>query len=467
MSKAKAKPRVAAQPQPANPAIVDASVFNPLPVGARDLLPAAARRRRALTSTLLAGFERWGYREVTPPLIEYFEVLGRGLGPEDRERCVRFIEAGTGGLVALRSDVTPQIARMVAQRVGGTVAPDDGLRLCYAATLVRLPSGRHDRAELHQVGVEYVGDASPTADAELVGLADQLLITLGSSDHRFDLSHSAVVRDALAFLALAPKVERELRDRLARKDRDGLAEVLARVGVGARAARVFASLADLHGPPALLASARTRLREIGAGAAVDRLAEVVRAIELEHPRSAPRVLVDLGEARGFDYYTGVRLRVWAPGVGGPIVRGGRYDDLVARYGAALPATGLAFDLDALEQALATAGAAIDGAEQASARLVVTAGARVRKDLAAGLRSAAVREAADARRRGLRAWIDREPKLEQAQRSAERHRVERLTWLFVAGRGAAAEIIRQRWRRGAKGWRQESETTMSKQGKDPS
>jgi ATP phosphoribosyltransferase regulatory subunit len=65
-------------------AIIDASVFNPLPIGARDLLPNEARRRRALTGSLLASFERWGYREVVPPLLEYDEVLGRGLGSDER-----------------------------------------------------------------------------------------------------------------------------------------------------------------------------------------------------------------------------------------------------------------------------------------------------------------------------------------------------------------------------------------------
>ncbi|WP_052553162.1 ATP phosphoribosyltransferase regulatory subunit, partial [Enhygromyxa salina] len=364
MSRDEAKPR-----RPAEPATVDTSVFSPLPIGARDLLPIAARRRRALTNELLVWFERWGYREIVPPLIEYFEVLGRGLGAEDRERCVRFIEAGTGGVVALRSDVTPQIARVVAQRVGGAVAAGDSMRLCYAATLVRLPNGRDDRAELHQVGVEYLGDGSESADAELIGLADASLLALGSSAHRFDLSHAAVVRDALAFLGLSPTIERELRDHLARKDLDGLTRVLERAGVDRASTQAFASLADSYGPPALLAAARKRLRSIGAGEAIDQLREVVAAIEREHPSCAARVLVDLGEVRGFDYYTGLRLRVWAPGVGSPIVRGGRYDDLVSRYGAALPAVGLAFDLDALEDALAAADIQVAGAELSAARLI--------------------------------------------------------------------------------------------------
>lgn len=452
-------------------AIIDASVFNPLPIGARDLLPSEARRRRVLTGSLLASFERWGYREVVPPLLEYDEVLGRGLGADERERCVRFIEAGTGQLVALRSDVTPQIARMVAQRVGGSVMADDAMRLCYAATLVRLPSGRHDRAELHQVGIEYVGDSEPTADAELIGLADAALVELGLREHRFDLSHTGVVRDALARLlegrGMASTIEHEILDHLARKDRDGLAQLLDELGIEQATARAFTSLADLHGPPQLLREAAGVAEQLGAGAALERLTEVVDAVEREYPDTHARLLVDLGEVRGFDYYTGVRLRVWAPGVGGPVVRGGRYDDLVGRYGAGLPATGLALDLDALDQALCAAhgGQRAIGAAPQPAWMVATCARSVSRDLQAALRAAAVREAGAARERGMRSWIEREPDLEHAKRLAERRGAERLTWIAIESRehhhgGPAEALIVRRFDHEAGGWHEDSEATMS-------
>jgi ATP phosphoribosyltransferase regulatory subunit len=434
--------------------VVDASVFNPLPIGARDLLPAEAWRRRALTGSLLASFERWGYREVVPPLLEYDEVLGRGLSTEERARCVRFIEAGTGQLVALRSDVTPQIARMVAQRVGGSVMADDAMRLCYAATLVRLPSGRHDRAELHQVGIEYVGDAEPTADAELIGLADAALVELGLVDHRFDLSHTGVVRAALDRLCVAPTIERELLDHLARKDRDGLASLLDGLGIATATARAFTSLAELHGRPQLLADAAGVVEQLGAGAALERLTEVVTVVEREYPDAHGRLLVDLGEVRGFGYYTGVRLRMWAPGVGGPVVRGGRYDALVGRYGAGLPATGLAFDLDALDQALCAARPGhVAGQRHADACMVATCTRPRDRELIAALRAAAVGEAGAARAKGLRSWIERELDLEQAQRLAERRGAERLSWIDIEHRGPTATPVVRRWHF-ADGWREE-------------
>jgi ATP phosphoribosyltransferase regulatory subunit len=433
------------------------AMFCPLPIGARDLLPTEARRRRALTDSLLGWFERWGYREVVPPLLEYDEVLGRGLSADERDRCVRFIEAGTGQLVALRSDVTPQIARMVAQRLGEGVGTQDAKRLCYAATLVRLPSGRHDRAELHQVGIEYLGDPTPTADAELLGLVDTALCGLGLRAHRFDLSHGGIVRAALARLldgrAAAPTIERELIAYLARKDRDSLARRLAELGAPAETAQAFASLADLHGPPQLVDEAAEIIERLGAGAALERLREVVDAVAREHPDTHARLLVDLGEVRGFDYYTGVRLRVWTPGVGSPIVRGGRYDDLVARYGVGLPATGLALELDALDQALCAAQLRVVGADPPAARMVATSARELGREALAALRAAAVGEATVAREAGLRAWIERELDLEQAQDLALRRGAEQLTWIDIEGR-TLAPIVR-RWQF-ADGWHEEPE-----------
>lgn len=419
-------------------------IFSPLPIGARDLLPTTTRRRRALTERVLAVFDRWGYREITPPLIEYFEVLGRGLGNDERERCVRFIEAGTGELVGLRSDVTPQIARMVAQRVGGTVEHGDELRLCYAATLVRLPKGRHDHAELHQLGVEYVGEPEPSADAELIGLADAALVELGLTDHRIDLAHTAIVRDALAFLGLAPAREAELRERLARKDREGLLRLLEHAEVAREASEAVASLCALHGPPALLDEARARLAKVGAGDAVERLRSIVAAVEREHPRAHARLILDLGEVRGFDYYTGMRVRVWAAGSAAPIARGGRYDHMLARYGADLPATGFALDLDALEEALVAAGLELGEERPSPGRLVALA----ERPADPELRVLAVEEVARARAERLRGWIETGLALDRALALAERRGCDRLTWLTS---GAPLE----RWRRIDRAWQRES------------
>ena len=144
-----------------------------LPRRPRDLRPPAARRRARLTGALLATLDRWGYDPVVTPAIEYFAVFGRWLAERDRQRCVRFIEAGTGELVTLRSDITPQIARLTELRLGERLAAGEVLRLCYAAEVVRLDDGAREhgaargQAEHHQVGAVLLGGDGPQGQAGL------------------------------------------------------------------------------------------------------------------------------------------------------------------------------------------------------------------------------------------------------------------------------------------------------------
>ncbi|MCA9711608.1 MAG: ATP phosphoribosyltransferase regulatory subunit, partial [Myxococcales bacterium] len=190
-----------------------------LPRGATDRLPAACRRRRALTEGLLSTFEAWGYEPVSTPALEYFEVLARGLSEADRRQCIRFIGTGSGELITLRADVTPQIARMVAQRWGAEMPADAVHRLSYAAEVLRQPSPAREQCEIHQVGIELLGDDDPSADAEVVALADASLRAVGLAEFRLDLAHTRVARGLLQALQLSPELEAEAHARLARKDR--------------------------------------------------------------------------------------------------------------------------------------------------------------------------------------------------------------------------------------------------------
>ncbi|MBA3819951.1 MAG: ATP phosphoribosyltransferase regulatory subunit, partial [Deltaproteobacteria bacterium] len=99
-----------------------------LPAGVRDFLPRAAARRRALAERALEVFEAWGYARLITPVFECADVLERGMGQGARAAAIRFVEPGSGEVVALRPDITPQIARVVATRMADVPGP---LRLCY------------------------------------------------------------------------------------------------------------------------------------------------------------------------------------------------------------------------------------------------------------------------------------------------------------------------------------------------
>src|SRR3984957_19003451 len=158
---------------PMPPAPLPRSLDHPLPAGMRDLLPDEAALRRALAHSVLDRFALHGYALVTLPVFEFAEVLERGLGMLDPGDVLRFVEPESGEVAALRPDMTPQIARLIATRLRERPQP---LRIAYEGTVVRRRSGRaRKHRQIPQVGVELAGITGPAGDIELLALAVEVM----------------------------------------------------------------------------------------------------------------------------------------------------------------------------------------------------------------------------------------------------------------------------------------------------
>jgi ATP phosphoribosyltransferase regulatory subunit len=340
-----------------------------LPSGVRDFLPRAAARRRSLAEKVLEVFEAWGYARLITPMFECADVLERGLGEGARAAAIRFVEPGTGEVVALRPDITPQIARVVATRMSEVPGP---IRLCYEGSVTRL-AGEAGQREILQAGIELIDAPEPDGDAEALAVASAVLATLGLPETHIDVGH---VAPASFVLSTAPDPQSRvlLAAALGRKDRAGV-RVAARAlpeGVGPLAEE----LVTLWGPATQTLQRASKLPwPEGVKAAIDRVSEVLaRFVELVD-LPPPQMTVDFADLRGFDYYTGVRFAAYAGGAPDAVLRGGRYDELLEKYGRAAQATGFAIDLEAVAQAqrangiaapVATVGIATTSAELARA-----------------------------------------------------------------------------------------------------
>jgi ATP phosphoribosyltransferase regulatory subunit len=322
----------------------------------RDFAPRAAASRRRIAETLLGVFERWGFSRVITPAFEYEDVLALGLGTAGRAAAIRFVEPSSGQVVALRPDITPQIARLIATRFRDEPG---AVRLCYEGTVVRLERGARGQRELIQAGVELAGVAGPHGDAEVIALAAAALSATGLASPTIDLGHLGLAREVLESLDLPPQATEEVRGRIAKRDGAGL-EILLRGARGSKAAVRFAALLpELSGPPAILQRAFKQAPSDGVRRALADLGRIVAAVE---ERAVPaRLHIDLGEVRGFDYYTGLRFQGYAEGAAQAVLGGGRYDDLLGRYGRPSPAVGFAVDVEVAASALEPAHSGEDGA----------------------------------------------------------------------------------------------------------
>src|SRR5574340_652832 len=148
-----------------------------LPTGLRDLLPDHSAHLAELSSRLHDVFFHAGYRRVFLPTLERLDVIERGLSPAAIADVMKFVEPGSGEVVAIRPDITPQIVRLYATRPDALPSP---ARLCYDGPVLRARESRAGRPrEVYQAGVELLGAGGPSADAEALVLLSRALARVG------------------------------------------------------------------------------------------------------------------------------------------------------------------------------------------------------------------------------------------------------------------------------------------------
>jgi ATP phosphoribosyltransferase regulatory subunit HisZ len=298
-------------------------VIHPIPSGTRDVLPDELRELRAITDGMREVFLARGYGEVATPALEYETVLTRGDSAAADPAYRLFDEHGN--VLVLRSDMTIPIARVVATRYASSPVPLRFSYLAHAYRAVRQHRG-HPR-EILQVGIELVGAPGPEGTAEAITVLCAALDAAGLVSYRVGLGDASLFPRALERAGV--KDVRAILHALASRDLVGLERELERVGA--------LDLLDL---------ARTR-----GGVEVVPEGEPLRELYgLLAPDVAARVIFDLGLVRTLGYYTGAVFEVYDAAFGAPLGGGGRYDDLLGRFGRDLPACGWALDVEQIHAA---------------------------------------------------------------------------------------------------------------------
>ncbi len=321
-------------------------MIHPIPPGTRDVLPDEMRELRRLNLALIEVFERFGYGEVQTPTIEYDEVMSRGDGRTARG-AYRFFDEG-GDLLALRSDMTIPIARLVATRFAQAQPP---FRLCYIANAYRaIRPQRGQMREFAQAGVELLGAPAPEGTAEVVEVLEAALDAAGLTRAVIGLGDAELYRALLTELGVEGEARDTALEKLAIHDLVGLeAELSAVDGVSDEQCETLLALTQLRGGREVLDEARS----IG-GSAVERATARIQGTfeALEARDAAARVQVDLGLLRDLGYYSGAILEVYDPALGYVLGGGGRYDELTGRFGLSLPAAGFGLYLERVHVAQA-------------------------------------------------------------------------------------------------------------------
>lgn len=297
------------------------------------------RELRALTDRVRSVFERAGYGEVHTPALEYeADAPGWGRAPPPAYRM--FDEHGD--VLALRSDMTVPIARLVATRYQSAQPP---LRFCYFAHAYRsVRPQRGQSRELLQAGVELVGSPAPAGTAEALAVLCEALDATGLETYRVGLGDASLYPTLLEQVGVAPDLHERIVAELAAGDFVGVEREVRGLGLRTEDADLLLRVPQVRGGPEVLEGLSAPL-----SAAVTGMRSVH---ELLAPRVAERVIFDLGLMRSLGYYTGAVFQVYDPAHGVPIGSGGRYDELLGAFGRPLPAVGFALNVERLHIALA-------------------------------------------------------------------------------------------------------------------
>ncbi len=315
-----------------------------IPSGTRDVLPDEMRELRAMTDRVRAVFEAAGYGEVTTPALEYEETFARedrrhGADPATHPAYRLFDEQGH--VLVLRPDMTIPIARVVATRYSHVEPP---MRFCYVAHAYRgVRPQRGQSRELLQAGIELIGAPAPEGTAEVLSVLCAALDGAGLETYRVGVGDSSLYPELLTALGVGETPRDRILNALARGNFVDVEAEIRALELASADADLLLKVPRIRGGPEVLNELPGALEDAATG---------MRALHrLLEPRVAGRLIFDLGLVRSLGYYTGAVFQVYDPAYGVPIGSGGRYDELLGRFGRPLPAVGFGLNVERLHIAL--------------------------------------------------------------------------------------------------------------------
>lgn len=316
--------------------------------GMRNLLPDEKAKLNRIESEIRRLFKIYGFQEVETPTVEPLELFELKSGEEIRHRMYRFTDLGAREVV-LRPEATASIVKLVVQEMRSAPLP---IKIGYVLNAFRYDEPQYGRyREFKQGGFEIFGTRSPLADAEILEISSRLMESLRIKDYYIKIGHEGVLRAALTHL----NVEEGVQDRvLGLIDKEKLTEafeMLKALPKGGEAVDIIRSLWEIKSrdPDEAVRKASEALKNIPG--AINQLENLREIIELAKASGVGELLVDMGFARGLDYYTGMIFEVYVKNLKIAVNGGGRYDKLAGLLGWDIPAVGCAPGIDRLSLAM--------------------------------------------------------------------------------------------------------------------
>lgn len=316
------------------------------PEGVRDIYNVECGKKLTLEGHLKKIFQLYGYHDIQPPTFEYFDVFRKEIGTIPSKDLYKFFDKD-GNTLALRPDFTPSIARFSATLLKDVSMP---VRLCYTGNTFISHSNYQGRLrETTHMGAELMGDASVEADAEMLALVIECLLTIGLKEFQLSVGNVDFFQSLIEDACLDEDAEERVRELINNRNFFGVEEFLDSIQVKRSSKEAFAALNDLVGGIATLTQAKNIAPNSKGVKAIRRLEKIYDILKLYGVEKF--VTFDFSMSGTYGYYSGIIFRVYTFGTGDAIVKGGRYDHLTEKFGKKSPAIGFAIVIDELMNAL--------------------------------------------------------------------------------------------------------------------
>lgn len=316
------------------------------PEGVRDIYNVECGKKLSLESRLKKVLHMYGYHDIQTPTFEYFDVFRKEIGTIPSKDLYKFFDKD-GNTLVLRPDFTPSIARAAATLFQEEELP---IRLCYTGnTFINHSSYQGRLRETTQMGAELLGDDSVEADAEMLALVIESMLTIGLKEFQLSVGNVDFFQSLMEDAALDEDAQERVRELINNRNYYGVDEYLDSVQVKRSSKESFAALSELVGGVDILAKAKNIAPNSKGVVAVRRLEKIYDTLKLYGVEKF--VTFDLSMTGTYGYYTGIIFRGYTYGTGDAVVKGGRYDHLVEKFGKQSASIGFAIVLDELMNAL--------------------------------------------------------------------------------------------------------------------
>ena len=320
------------------------------PEGVRDIYGDEYARKLQLENFIMGKVRSFGYEDIQTPTFEFFDVFSKEVGTTPSRELYKFFDKD-GNTLVLRPDFTPSMARCAAKYFMDEDVP---IRFCYSGNTFANNSNLQGRLkEATQMGAELIGEGSVEADGEMAAMVIEALLSTGLKDFQLSIGNVEYFKGICMEAGLDEETELELREFISGKNYFGAEDLLREKRGPGEYREALLQVTDLFGAYEALEQAKLLVHNERSLNAVKRLEALYQVLCCYGAEKY--VSFDLGMLSKYNYYTGVIFKAYTYGVGDAIVKGGRYDTLLGRFGKEAPAIGFMVVIDDLMAALERQG----------------------------------------------------------------------------------------------------------------